>query len=165
MLVLAEYVMGTELMRVCMKEESDELPSVPPGFESYASFTLKRPLPDPGAAAAKTKTPVESSVTEQANKMEEIESDELKAARSLRRRPWINYAGCDDDDTAPNNDNASPQNLDQVSSFFLFLMQLQQLVCLFSHSLRPLQKKPSLPKGVTRGCAECNDCQKVNNLN
>ncbi|CAN6877682.1 unnamed protein product [Brassica oleracea] len=153
--------MGTELMRVCMKEESDELPSVPPGFESYASFTLKRPLPDPGAAADKTKTPMESSVTEQANKMEEIESDELKAARSLRRRPWINYAGCDDDDTAPNNDNASPQNLDQVSSFFLFLMQLQQLVCLFSHSLRPLQKKPSLPKGVTRGCAECNDCQKV----
>ncbi|CAN7039768.1 unnamed protein product [Brassica oleracea var. botrytis] len=135
MLVLAEFVMGTELMRVCMKEESDELPSVPPGFESYASFTLKRPLPDPGAAADITKTPVESSVTEQANKMEEIESDELKAARSLRRRPWINYAGCDDDDTAPNNDNASPQNLDQ--------------------------KKPSLPKGVTRGCAECNDCQKV----
>ncbi|RID57141.1 hypothetical protein BRARA_F00540 [Brassica rapa] len=113
--------MGTELMRVCMKEESDELPSVPPGFESYATFTLKRPLPSAAAAAA-DKT-MESSATEQANKMEEIESDELKAARSLRRRPWINY------------DNASPQNLDQ--------------------------KKPSLPKGVTRGCADCNDCQKV----
>ena len=118
MLVLAEYVylMGTELMRVCMKEESDELPSVPPGFESYATFTLKRPLPSAAAAAA-DKT-MESSATEQANKMEEIESDELKAARSLRRRPWINY------------DNASPQNLDQVSSFS-FLMALQQLVCAF----------------------------------
>ncbi|CAH8386636.1 unnamed protein product [Eruca vesicaria subsp. sativa] len=127
--------MGTELMRVCMKEESDELPSVPPGFESYATLTLKRVVPGAGAAD-KTKTVMESVsyVTDQVNKME-TESDELKAARSLRRRPWINYAGCDDDDAAPNNDNA------------------------FSHN--NLDQKPSLPKGVTRGCTECNDCQKV----
>ncbi|KAJ0237762.1 putative lysine-specific demethylase JMJ16 [Hirschfeldia incana] len=123
--------MGTELMRVCMKEESDELPSVPPGFESYATLTLKRVLPGSGGA---DKT-MESVVSSQAKKME-IESDELKAARSLRRRPWINYAGCDDDDTtAPNNDNTSSHNI--------------------------LDQKASLPKGVTRGCAECIDCQKV----
>ncbi|KAG2305451.1 hypothetical protein Bca4012_061819 [Brassica carinata] len=127
--------MGTELMRVCMKEETDDLPSVPPGFESYATLTLKRVLPGGGGGggADKTMESAVSSVTDQAKKME-IESDELKAARSLRRRPWINYAGCDDDATAPNNDNASSNNLDQ---------------------------KPSLPKGVTRGCEECNDCQKV----
>ncbi|ESQ36018.1 hypothetical protein EUTSA_v10006592mg [Eutrema salsugineum] len=125
--------MGTELMRICVKEESDEVPSVPPGFESYATFTLKRVVP----GNDKSKTPMESaSVTEPA-KME-IESDEAKAARSLRRRPWINYGGCDDDDS-PNNDNASSQNLDQNC----------------------VVKPSSLPKGVTRGCEECKDCQKV----
>ncbi|CAH8357896.1 unnamed protein product [Eruca vesicaria subsp. sativa] len=111
--------MGTELMRICVKEESDELPSVPPGFESYATFTLKRAVPDAAEPAMESV----SSVTDQGEM--ETESDEAKAARSLRRRPWINY---DDDD----------QNLDQNCGV-----------------------KPSLPKGVTRGCAECNDCQKV----
>lgn len=109
-------VMGTELMRICVKDESDDLPSVPPGFESYATFTLKRVVP---GASDKTKTAIESvSVTEQA-KME-IESDEAKAARSLRRRPWINYVGCDDD--VANNDNAASQNLDQVSSLFCIFL-------------------------------------------
>lgn len=92
-----------------MKEESDELPSVPPGFESYATFTLKRVVP-----GDKTKNASESvSMTEQA-KMD-IESDDAKAARSLRRRPWINY----DDDDGANKDNAPSQNLDQVRFFVL----------------------------------------------
>ncbi|VVA90534.1 unnamed protein product [Arabis nemorensis] len=121
--------MGTELMRICVKEESDELPSVPPGFESYATFTLKRVVS--GGSGDKSKTPIES---EQA-KME-IESDEAKAARSLRRRPWINYGECEDD--GANNVNAAPQTSDQN--------------CVV---------KPSLPKGVVRGCEECKDCQKV----
>ena len=34
--------MGTELMRICVKEDNDDFPSVPPGFESYTSFSLKR---------------------------------------------------------------------------------------------------------------------------
>ncbi|KAL0697460.1 hypothetical protein Bca4012_053582 [Brassica carinata] len=128
--------MGTELMRIRVKEEGDELPSVPPGFESYATFTLKRVVPVPGAAASdQTKGTTMESVASVSNQAEmETESDEAKAARSLRRRPWINY----DDSAHPNNEKASPQNLDQNCGV-----------------------KPSLPKGVTRGCAECNDCQKV----
>ncbi|KAF8110334.1 hypothetical protein N665_0085s0062 [Sinapis alba] len=118
--------MGTELMRICVKEESDELPSVPPGFESYATFTLKRVVPGETKA-----TTMEESVASVSNQAEmETESDEAKAARSLRRRPWINY-----DD----NNIALSQNLDQNCGV----------------------KPSSLPKGVTRGCAECNDCQKV----
>lgn len=115
-------------MRICVKEESDELPSVPPGFESYATFTLKRRLvPDD-----QTKANAMESVASVSNQAElETESDEAKAARSLRRRPWINY----DDDVAadPNNEKkASPQNLDQVSSLFFFNLLMayyqQQLV-------------------------------------
>ncbi|CAN8294959.1 unnamed protein product [Cochlearia groenlandica] len=124
--------MGTELMRICVKEESDELQSVPPGFESYATFTLKRVVS--GCDDTKSNIPIESvSVTEQANM--EIESDDAKAARSLRRRPWINHGGCDHD---ANNDNAPSQILDNN--------------CI---------GKPSLTQGLVRGSPECKDCQKV----
>ncbi|CAN8305878.1 unnamed protein product [Cochlearia groenlandica] len=123
--------MGTELMRMCVKDESDDLPSVPPGFESYATIALKRGL----SADNKTKTVSKSvSVTEQAKL--ETESDEAKAARALRRRPWINH---DDDGGGRNNDNAASQTLFQDSAVV----------------------KPFLPKGVVRGCEECKDCQKV----
>ncbi|XP_010489113.1 PREDICTED: putative lysine-specific demethylase JMJ16 isoform X1 [Camelina sativa] len=126
--------MGTELMRICVKDESDDLPSVPPGFESYATFTLKR-LP-PGSSDKAMPPPIETVPVTEQPKME-IESDESKAAPSLRRiRPWINI---DDDDDVANNDNAaSQQHLDQNSVV-----------------------EPSLPKGVVRGCEECKDCQKV----
>ncbi|KAG7653570.1 FY-rich N-terminal [Arabidopsis suecica] len=127
--------MGTELMRICVKEDSEDLPSVPPGFESYATFTLKRVVPGT-SDKAKTAAIESVSVTEQA-KME-VESDEAKAARALRRRPWINNSGCDDDDDGAKNDNAASQNPDQSCAV-----------------------KPSLPKGVVRGCEECKDCQKV----
>jgi len=34
--------MGTGLMRICVEEDNDDFPSVPLGFESYTSFSLKR---------------------------------------------------------------------------------------------------------------------------
>ncbi|KAJ6379995.1 hypothetical protein OIU76_016617 [Salix suchowensis] len=36
------FIMGTELIRVHVKEENDDIPSVPPGFESFAAFNLQR---------------------------------------------------------------------------------------------------------------------------
>ncbi|XP_010528755.1 PREDICTED: putative lysine-specific demethylase JMJ16 isoform X2 [Tarenaya hassleriana] len=132
--------MGTELMRVCVKEENDELPSIPPGFESYASFTLKKAVP--GGEKAKTNSvtcglPAESATAIKSVKMETDSnlSDASKPARSLRQRPWINFVGCDDDDE--NNKPTCPKLGENVIP------------------------KPSLPKGVIRGCAECTDCQKV----
>ena len=161
-------VMGTELMRICVKEDSDDLPSVPPGFESYATFTLKRVVPATTSDKAKTPAIESVSATEQA-KME-VESDEAKAARALRRRPWINHSGCDDDgDCAANNDNAASQNPDQVRSLFCFLFlatcvsTFHLFVCLaYAWLLQNCDVKPALPKGVVRGCEECKDCQKVN---
>lgn len=105
-------------MRICVKEDSDDLPSVPPGFESYATFTLKRVVPGT-SDKAKTAAIESVSATEQA-KME-VESDEAKAARAVRRRPWINHSGCDDDDDGAKIDNAASQNPDQVRSLFCFL--------------------------------------------
>ncbi|CAN1765991.1 Putative lysine-specific demethylase JMJ16 [Linum perenne] len=34
--------MGTEFMRVRVKDENEEVPAIPPGFESFAAFSLKR---------------------------------------------------------------------------------------------------------------------------
>ncbi|XWS64754.1 hypothetical protein CRYUN_Cryun05aG0030800 [Craigia yunnanensis] len=131
--------METELMRVCVKEENDDIPSVPPGFESYASFTLKTGAQDiekhesdnlmccSASASTSDASPVQME-TELGN------SDSAKITWSLRRRPWINYGRYDN----CLEDEPDCGKLDQ--------------------NLRP---RRNLPKGVIRGCPECNDCQKV----
>ncbi|XP_022745077.1 putative lysine-specific demethylase JMJ16 isoform X2 [Durio zibethinus] len=131
--------MGTELMRVCFKEENDDIPSVPPGFESYASFTLKRGAQDVEkhesdnvmccSASASTS---DASPIQKETKLGNSES--AKITRSLRRRPWINYGLYD------NSSDNEPDcgKLDQN-----------------------LRLRLNFPKGVIRGCPECNDCQKL----
>ncbi|KAB2058890.1 hypothetical protein ES319_A11G265100v1 [Gossypium barbadense] len=133
--------MGTELMRVCVKEENDDIPPVPPGFESYASFTLTRGAQENVkhesdnvkycSASATTISSVANPVQKE-TELGDVES--TKITRSLRRRPWINYG---------RYDNSPEDELDCEK-----LDQNQRL-------------RHNLPKGVIRGCPECNDCQKV----
>ncbi|XVF31013.1 hypothetical protein REPUB_Repub16aG0108900 [Reevesia pubescens] len=132
--------MGTELMRVCVKEENDDIPSVPPGFESYASFTLKSGAQDTikhesnnlmcysASASSSDASPVKKE-TELGN------SESSKITRSMRRRPWINYGRYDNNSS---EDEPDCEKLDQN-----------------------LRLRLNLPKGVIRGCPECHDCQKV----
>ncbi|KAJ8644353.1 hypothetical protein MRB53_006101 [Persea americana] len=61
-------------------------------------------------------------------------NDDVRLTRSLRRRPWINYH---------QSDSSSDEELESE--------QFHQ----DSSSIR------HLPKGVIRGCMECNNCQKV----
>lgn len=125
--------MGTELIRACIKEEV-EMPLVPPGFESYTSFTLKR---------VEDKTESTNSCSSSASAFEskpaQIEpdfenSEAAKIKRSLRRRPWINYSRFDTN----SEDESDSQPLE-----------------------KNLALKRRLPKGVIRGCPECINCQKV----
>ncbi|KAK2979571.1 hypothetical protein RJ640_016245, partial [Escallonia rubra] len=98
--------MGTELVRPRVKEENMEMPSIPPGFESVASFTLQR-VPDneittsysPSASASESQT----ARFETRSK----DTEEAKMIRSLRRRPWINYGQCDN---SSGDDSDSEQN-------------------------------------------------------
>lgn len=84
--------MGTELVRPCVKEESMENQSVPPGFESFASFTLKR-VRDKETVTTCSDS---ASVSESQTLMEaEFEYDDENIAQSLKRRPWINYTPSD----------------------------------------------------------------------
>ena len=86
--------MGTELVRTCIKEENMDIPSIPPGFESIAPFTLKK-VEDKDIKV--DHSPSASGSESQSTRMEiEIEySKEGKIAKTLRRRPWINYCHLD----------------------------------------------------------------------
>lgn len=104
--------MGTELIRACIKEEV-EMPLVPPGFESYTSFTLKR---------VEDKTESTNSCSSSASAFEskpaQIEpdfenSEAAKIKRSLRRRPWINYSRFDTN----SEDESDSQPLEKKTRF------------------------------------------------
>ena len=106
-------------MRVCVKEENDDIPSVPPGFESYASFTLKTGVQDIEkhesdnvmCYSASASTSDASSVQKET---ELGNSESAKITWSLRRRPWINYGRYDN----CSEDEPDCGKLDQVSFFF-----------------------------------------------
>lgn len=129
--------MGTELMRVCIKEENDEVPSVPPGFESFASFTLKRVQDTEKHDCDITSCSASASASESLSVHMETEvkvADAAKAARPLRRRPGINYGLLDHSSEDESDSGKLGQNF---------------------------TARPCLPKGVIRGCPTCSDCQKV----
>ncbi|KAE8684211.1 putative lysine-specific demethylase JMJ16 [Hibiscus syriacus] len=133
--------MGTELMRVCVKEENDDFPPVPPGFESYASFTLTRGAQDSvklesdNVKYCSASATASSSDASSASKEDELGINEsAKITRSMRRRPWINCGIYDSSE----DDVPDCGKIDQ------------------NHRLIH-----NLPKGVIRGFPECNDCQKV----
>lgn len=64
-------IMGTELMRVCVKKETDEIPLVPPGFESFASSTLKRALDD---RKQKSEDEITCSASSSTSELQSVES-------------------------------------------------------------------------------------------
>ncbi|XP_059665739.1 putative lysine-specific demethylase JMJ16 isoform X2 [Cornus florida] len=97
--------MGTELVRPCVKEENMDIPSIPPGFESLTSFTLKR------VEDNETMTSCSASVsaTEPQSETEFDCSDDAKIMRSRRRRPWINYSQFD-------NSSGDEGDIEQVTA-------------------------------------------------
>ncbi|KAI4364560.1 hypothetical protein MLD38_020634 [Melastoma candidum] len=127
------------IMREPVKEESEDFPSVPPGFESFSSFTLKRTLDvqkedfkEENAGLNSCTTSVSTSLFISGDVKTDSDSAEAKKpSRVLRRRSGIKYnqnADCSDD----------------------------ELEC-----EKTIFRKPSLPKGVVRGCPQCVYCQKV----
>ncbi|KAM7250286.1 hypothetical protein ACFE04_022169 [Oxalis oulophora] len=92
---LAVAFMGTELMRVHVKEENDETPSVPPGFESFASFSLTR------VQDSEMKTSCSASTTQSV----ETKAEPSKmTTRPLRRKPGVNYGNLLDDSSEDESD-------------------------------------------------------------
>lgn len=80
--------MGTEFARACVKEENMEIPSIPPGFESLAPFSLKKD----GGKELKTNylTPVTGSESQTTHMVTESDcSEDSKVVK--RRRACVNY--------------------------------------------------------------------------
>lgn len=92
--------MGTELIRHHVKEESIDIPSIPPGFESFTAYSVK--TENDGRLASGSSVSTSGFALQTAKK--EPEDEKLK--RSLRRRSGINYGrfDCsseDDSDSTP----------------------------------------------------------------
>lgn len=104
--------MGTELVSICTKEDNDEFPSVPPGFESCASFPLRR-VEDNEKQNEKNLTKPASAIgfESQAQAENVAHSDSAKVSRSLRRRPGINYGRYGNS----SDEESDSERLDQVS--------------------------------------------------
>ncbi|KAJ6858236.1 lysine-specific demethylase JMJ16 [Populus alba x Populus x berolinensis] len=128
-------MMGTELIRVRVKEENDDIPSVPPGFESFAAFNFNRVQDGEKQESNVISCSATASASESLPvKMETGFEDEAKVTRSLRRRPWIKYGHLD----GFSEDESDSAKLNQN-----------------------LSSRSQLPKGVIRGCPQCSNCQKV----
>lgn len=101
-------MMGTELIRHHVKEESMDIPSIPPGFESLAAFSLKRVEESKVESSCSVST---SPTTPQSAKKESgtEQSDSESIRRSNRRK--LNYGRID---TSSGDESDSEQN--QTSS-------------------------------------------------
>ena len=113
--------MGTELMRICVKEDNDDFPSVPPGFESYTSFSLKK-VENNEKQDDKNMTSCSASTSASESPSTQVENDvqggdTRKVPRSLRRRPWINYGQYEN----ISDEDPDCEQLDQVSLIHLFI--------------------------------------------
>ncbi|CAH1429675.1 unnamed protein product [Lactuca virosa] len=124
-------MMGTELIRHHVKEETMDIPSIPPGFESITAFSLKRVDDNKVSVpmSASEQHPVKNESGIQHN--DDDDDDDEKIKRSVRPRPWINYGRFDS-----NSGDESESEKNQTSS-------------------NPISK------GVIRGCEKCSNCQKV----
>ncbi|KAL7582325.1 putative lysine-specific demethylase JMJ16 isoform X1 [Lactuca sativa] len=78
--------MGTQLIRHPLKEESLNIPSIPPGFESFTPFRI-----DDNTPASTIGSALQTAKKEQ----EIVHHEDKKVKRSLRRKPGINYANFD----------------------------------------------------------------------
>jgi len=119
--------MGTELMRICVKEDNDDFPSVPPGFESYTSFSLKR-VENNEKQDDKNMTTCSASTSASESPSIQVENDvqvreTAKVPRSLRRRPWINYGQYENH----SDEDSDCERLDQVRLILIYILILNTM--------------------------------------
>ncbi|XP_073271797.1 putative lysine-specific demethylase JMJ16 isoform X1 [Primulina huaijiensis] len=85
--------MATELVGPCAKGDNMYLPTIPPGFESLAPFTVNR-AEDNQVTLSTTSDCATESQTETLQMVVNC-NDDLKTSKCSRRRPWIKYCEFD----------------------------------------------------------------------
>lgn len=126
---------------------SHSIPPVPPGFVPLTKFRLERvatqDAPGMGGAAGEgcTTSSLHSAEPQQTAQSGDVPCvsalDENKFKKSLRQRPWINYRQFDFSSDEEETESERLRNDGDLSS------------------------ARCLPKGVLRGCSQCQHCQKV----
>lgn len=105
--------MGTECLGARL-DESDIVPSIPPGFGPLTSFTLQRVQENaPRVQENALASPCISSSLEIPVDGEESTSDERRLKKSLRHRPWVNYSLFDN---SSDEEDAEPELIKPVST-------------------------------------------------
>ncbi|XP_055829642.1 putative lysine-specific demethylase JMJ16 isoform X1 [Solanum dulcamara] len=128
---LVSVLMGAKRTRLQGESDDRRKFSVPPGFESLASFTLQRVENNEEACNSEAVgNESEQGPIQVASTSTIINTGKLKS--SVRRRPWIL------DDHVDHMEEDSECEADKSSS-----------------------SRAYLPKGVIRGCSICQNCQKV----
>ncbi|XP_042054000.1 putative lysine-specific demethylase JMJ16 isoform X1 [Salvia splendens] len=85
--------MGTELVGPCIKDDSMEIPSIPPGFESLVPFTLKRSEDNQVGSYSSSGNAFEKQTVK--TEVDFDSNDDLKATKSITRRVGIKYSQFD----------------------------------------------------------------------
>ncbi|XP_078427874.1 transcription factor jumonji (jmj) family protein / zinc finger (C5HC2 type) family protein isoform X2 [Wolffia australiana] len=115
------------------KEESADIPSIPPGFGSPMSFTLDR---IENGSLGPFQAPTSATLQSKINDQKTVPCETF--SKCLRQRTSINYSQFD----GSSDEDSDAELLSQLT------MQKGRSKC-------------SLPKGTFRGCPECSSCQKV----
>ncbi|KAH6802393.1 Transcription factor jumonji family protein / zinc finger family protein [Perilla frutescens var. frutescens] len=101
--------MGTELVGPCIKDDSMEIPSIPPGFESLVPFTLKRSEDNQVGCYSSSGNDVDTRTVK--SEVEFDSNDDSKALKSLRRRVGMKYNQVDNS----SGDDHESEQLQHVS--------------------------------------------------
>ncbi|KAF5930522.1 hypothetical protein HYC85_031395 [Camellia sinensis] len=125
-------LMGTEHTKTGVKNGEGEKLSVPPGFASLTSFVLKR-VENSEETCSSMALGMEFEPEPTQVDITCSINDITKLKRSLKRRPWLL-----DDQYTHKHEESDSEQLDMT-----------------------IPSKTCLPKGVTRGCSICSNCQKV----
>ncbi|KAH6762658.1 Transcription factor jumonji family protein / zinc finger family protein [Perilla frutescens var. hirtella] len=101
--------MGTELVGPCIKDDSMEISSIPPGFESLVPFTLKRSEDNQVSCCSSSGNAVETRTVK--SEVEFDSNDDSKVLKSLRRRVGMKYNQVDNS----SGDDLESEQLQHVS--------------------------------------------------
>jgi len=129
-LLLFSVLMGTECIGARL-DDSDIIPSVPPGFGSLATFTLQRVQENVWAPVCISNSPQAPSTLSTPMAAEDSINDEGRLKKSLRHRPWVNYSQFDN---SSDEEEAASELIEPVSTnlklsyWFIFVIAMVTLL-------------------------------------
>ncbi|KAJ0465354.1 putative chromatin remodeling & transcription regulator FYR family [Helianthus annuus] len=157
-------MMGTELIRHHVKEESIDIPLIPPGFESIAAFSLKRA--DDNKVGSSCSVSSSTSEPQPVKKEPRVEpSEDEKTKRSVESSCSVSANASEpqpvkkESRVEPNDDEKTKRSVRPRPG--INYGRFDGSSGDESESEQNQTLSGGIAKGVIRGCEECSNCQKV----